>query len=53
MRVAICCKGVPVEAVLESVHVQEGDLLYKDTDFLRKTRYLTAGGCQSFARGVH
>jgi electron transfer flavoprotein beta subunit len=33
MRVAICCKGVPVEAILEKVHVNEGDLLYKDTDF--------------------
>jgi electron transfer flavoprotein beta subunit len=33
MRVAICCKGVPVEAILETVHVNEGDLLYTDTDF--------------------
>src|SRR3990170_883192 len=33
MRVAICCKGVPVAALQESVHIREGDLLYKDTDF--------------------
>ncbi len=33
MRIAICCKGVPVEALPESVHLDEGDLLYRDTDF--------------------
>lgn len=33
MRVAICCKGVPAEAVLESVHIAEGDILYKDIEF--------------------
>jgi electron transfer flavoprotein beta subunit len=33
MRIAVCCKGVPVEAMLESVHITGGDLLYKDTDF--------------------
>lgn len=33
MRVAICCKGVPVEAIRESVQISEGDILYKDTDF--------------------
>jgi len=33
MRVAICCKGVPVEAIQESVQIADGDILYKDTDF--------------------
>lgn len=33
MRVAICCKGVPADAVLESVHIVEGDIVYKDTEF--------------------
>jgi electron transfer flavoprotein beta subunit len=33
MRVAICCKGVPVDPGLESVHIAEGDIHYKDTEF--------------------
>jgi electron transfer flavoprotein beta subunit len=32
MRVAICCKGVPAEATVESVQVAEGDVRFKDTD---------------------
>lgn len=33
MRVAICCKGVPVDIPLESVHIVNGDIHSKDTDF--------------------
>jgi electron transfer flavoprotein beta subunit len=33
MRVAICCKGVPVDVGLESLHIAEGDIYYKDTEF--------------------
>jgi len=32
MRVAVCCKGVPTEAILESVHVANGDIQFRDTD---------------------
>ena len=32
MRVAVCCKGVPVDAMLESVHVLGGDIQFKGTD---------------------
>jgi electron transfer flavoprotein beta subunit len=33
MRVAVCCKGVPVETRLESVHIVNGDIHFGDTDF--------------------
>src|SRR4030043_1985223 len=33
MRVAVCCKGVPVDAMLESVQIVNGDIQYKNTDF--------------------
>lgn len=33
MRVAICCKGVPINVTLESVDIVNGDLHFKDTDF--------------------
>lgn len=33
MRVAVCCKGVPVETLLESVHIVNGDIQFRDTDF--------------------
>jgi len=32
MRVAVCCKGVPIEPTLESVQVVDGDIRFKDTD---------------------
>ena len=33
MRVAICCKGVPINPGFESVSIVNGDIHYKDTDF--------------------
>lgn len=33
MRVAICCKGVPIDAMLDSVHIANGDIQFKGTDF--------------------
>ncbi len=33
MRVAVCCKGVPVDPILESVQIVDGDIQYKDTEF--------------------
>jgi electron transfer flavoprotein beta subunit len=33
MRVAVCCKGVPVDIPLESVHVVNGDIHSEGTDF--------------------
>jgi electron transfer flavoprotein beta subunit len=33
MRVAVCCKGVPVDAPLGSIQVANGDIQYKDTEF--------------------
>jgi len=33
MRVAVCCKGVPIDPVLESVSIINGDIFYRDTDF--------------------
>jgi electron transfer flavoprotein beta subunit len=33
MLVAVCCKGVPVETLLESVQISHGDIHFKDTDF--------------------
>jgi electron transfer flavoprotein beta subunit len=33
MRVAVCCKGVPVDVPLESVYTGNGDIHFKDTDF--------------------
>jgi electron transfer flavoprotein beta subunit len=32
MLVAVCCKGVPVETLLESVHIVNGDIHFKNTD---------------------
>ena len=32
MRVAVCCKGVPIEPTVESVQVVDGDIHFKDTD---------------------
>jgi electron transfer flavoprotein beta subunit len=32
MLVAVCCKGVPVETLLESVHTVNGDIHFKNTD---------------------
>ena len=29
MRVAVCCKGVPVDNTLESVHIVNGDIHFK------------------------
>ncbi len=34
MRVAICCKGVPTDAVLESIHIAGGDIFYKDIELV-------------------
>ncbi len=33
MRVAVCCKGVPVDPMLESVQIIDGDIQYRDTEF--------------------
>ena len=33
MRVAICCRGVPIDVPLESASIFHGDIQYKDTDF--------------------
>jgi len=33
MRVAVCCKGVPVDPMLESVQIIDGDIQYKDTEY--------------------
>jgi electron transfer flavoprotein beta subunit len=32
LRVAVCCKGVPVDMVLESVELANGDMRIRDTD---------------------
>jgi len=32
VRVVVCCKGVPIEAPLESVHIVGGDIRFGDTD---------------------
>lgn len=32
MRVAVCCKGVPIDATLEVVHIANGDIQFKGTD---------------------
>jgi electron transfer flavoprotein beta subunit len=33
MRVAVCCKGVPIEIKLECVQIDKGDIQFKGTDF--------------------
>jgi len=33
MRVAVCCKGVPIDATIETVQISEGDIQFKGTDF--------------------
>lgn len=33
MRVAVCCKGVPIDATLESVRVVDGDIQLKGVDY--------------------
>lgn len=33
MRVAVCCKGIPSETLFDSVHVIQGDIQFKDTEF--------------------
>ena len=33
MHIAICCKGVPIDMVVESVQITSGDICYTDTDF--------------------
>lgn len=33
MKVAICCKGIPIDVTLESIHIVNGDIHYKDTEF--------------------
>ena len=33
MRVAVCCKGVSIDAMLESVVITEGDIEFKGSDF--------------------
>ncbi len=33
IRVAVCCKGVPVDPVLESIQIIDGDIYYKDTEY--------------------
>jgi electron transfer flavoprotein beta subunit len=33
MRIVVCCKGVPIDATLESVSISNGDIRFKDTDF--------------------
>ena len=33
MRIAVCCKGVPIDATLESVSIVNGDIRFKDTEF--------------------
>lgn len=32
MRVAVCCKGVPLDLTLESVKIANGDMFYENTD---------------------
>ena len=32
MRVAVCCKGVPLDATLESVEISNGDMKFSGTD---------------------
>jgi len=32
MRVAVCCKGVPTDAVLESVRISEGDIEFESSE---------------------
>ena len=32
MRVAVCCKGIPIDVMPESVHIVKGDIQYKDTE---------------------
>ena len=33
MRVAVCCKGVPVDSTLETVGIAGGDIHYQETEF--------------------
>jgi electron transfer flavoprotein beta subunit len=33
MRIAVCCKGVPLDAGLDSVQITDGDIQYQDTEF--------------------
>ena len=33
MRVAVCCKGVPIDATIETVQISQGDIQFKGTDF--------------------
>ncbi len=33
MRVAVCCKGVPSETLFDSVHIVNGDIQFRDTEF--------------------
>jgi electron transfer flavoprotein beta subunit len=33
MRIAVCCKGIPVDPESESVQIIDGDIQYKDTEF--------------------
>ena len=33
MRVAVCCKGIPVDPPMESIAIVDGDIHFKDTDF--------------------
>lgn len=33
MRIAVCCKGVPVETKPESVYILNGDIYFRDTNF--------------------
>ncbi|MFH1125474.1 MAG: hypothetical protein V1758_17610 [Pseudomonadota bacterium] len=33
MRIAVCCKGVPVDTTLECAHVANGDVHFRDTEF--------------------
>lgn len=33
MRVAVCCKGVPSDTLIDSVHIVNGDIQFRDTDF--------------------
>jgi electron transfer flavoprotein beta subunit len=32
MRIAVCCKGVPVDTNLESIHIVNGDIHFRDTE---------------------
>jgi electron transfer flavoprotein beta subunit len=33
MKVAVCCRGVPVGTSMEFIHIDNGDIHYKDTDY--------------------